>query len=215
MSNSSSNSSLRRSAARNDASRDSLAGVRLGDLEQVRARCRRRRRRSPGAPAPANVCLCRRRDPAPARRRWRPTSPWPGRLQPQFGRPTVAWWSPPAGTPSGTSPMESRLRSPAPLLRNISEEDRAVPVDYSRPRGDTYRERPELVAEEIERHRDRDRDRLRGQVAHRRTGDQRFEQRQVDQQRGDADGEEAGRLEAGVAVDPRRRSSAGSRGSCW
>ena len=58
-------------------------------------------------------------------------------------------------------------------------------------------EGPELVAEEVERHRDGDRDRLGGEFAHRRRADQHLEHDQVDHQAGDADGEEAGRLQVG------------------
>ena len=61
-------------------------------------------------------------------------------------------------------------------------------------------EGPELVAEEVERHRDRDRDRLRAELAERGVGDERLERDQVDQQGGDADREEAHRLEAGVSL---------------
>ena len=76
-------------------------------------------------------------------------------------------------------------------------------------------EGPELVAEEVERHRDGDGDRLGGEFAERGADDQRLEDGQVDQQGGDADGEEAGRLEVRRGPRRRRRSSGGSRRSCW
>ncbi len=60
-------------------------------------------------------------------------------------------------------------------------------------------EGPELVAEEVERHRHRHRDRLRGQVADRARADQDLPHGEVEAERGDADGEEARRLEAGGA----------------
>src|ERR1700729_3119431 len=57
-------------------------------------------------------------------------------------------------------------------------------------------EGPELVAEEVERHRDGDGDRLGGEFAH-PGADQQLEHDQVDHQAGDRDGEEAGRLHMG------------------
>src|SRR5260221_1336315 len=67
---------------------------------------------------------------------------------------------------------------------------------FTRPSG----ERPELVAEEAERHRHRDGDRLASQVAERRGSHERLEHGQVDQQPRQTDSEEARRLEGRVAI---------------
>src|SRR4051794_23276457 len=60
-------------------------------------------------------------------------------------------------------------------------------------------ERPQLVADEVEWHRDRNRDGLGGELAH-ASSDEELERDQVDHQGEDADREEAGRLKARVAV---------------
>src|SRR6476646_9688300 len=66
------------------------------------------------------------------------------------------------------------------------------------PPGISAGEGPELVAEEVERHRDGNGDRLRADVPQRGADDQRFEDGEIDQQRPDADGEKARRLKGGM-----------------